>query len=348
MDTHTDKIAVSILGATGYTGKKLISFCQSHPHIGKLSLYGSKSSGLSLWDVLPEFAHTAENTPILSFEDGASNDDVFFIALPHGESMRIAPELIENGSAVIDLGGDFRLKNFEDYRKWYRQDHAAAKLLAESLYGLADFGSSDYDGTHLIANPGCYATAVLLSLLPLVASHSEIILSVSAIGYSGTSGAGKTAQSDLMMSEMDGNVRAYSVHAHRHEAEIIQALDGYGFQAPFNFAVHLLPIATGMYTTCAIHLKSDVEPDMIHQAYSEAYSKKAFVRLRSQPPHLNWVVGTNFCDIFVSVRDRSIIVTAAIDNLIKGAAGQAVQNLNKKFGWNESTGILEKKHVPIY
>jgi len=341
-------ISAAIVGASGYVGKKLIQLCSSHPFITELSLYANSSSGKKLYELFPDLQGAVDDLEILAAEDISLGHDVYFLALPHMESMKTVPSLVEKNKIVIDLSADYRLDSSENYSLWYRNNHSSPELLDQKIYGLADYPGLDYCSADLIANPGCYPTATLLSLLPIVENFGDQITSMSTVAYSGTSGAGKSAKLELSLTEMNGNVRAYNVHQHRHEVEILQSLQKNGLHAPFSFVTHLLPVAVGIYATSCVHLKEPVETRCVQDAFEKVYSDSAFVRLRDCPPDLNWVVGTNFCDIFVSVRDCSIIVTTAIDNLIKGAAGQAVQNLNRKFGWDETTGILREAHVSIY
>ncbi|MCX6150513.1 MAG: N-acetyl-gamma-glutamyl-phosphate reductase [Ignavibacteriales bacterium] len=343
-------ISVGIIGGSGYTGKKLIQFCNNHPFVDGFEVYGNITAGENISTVFPEMSGWVDDKTIKSVGDLSLEHDLYFTALPHGEALNYIPFLINQGKKVIDLGGDYRLDMEEIYTNWYKIKHSSPYLLKNKIYGLADFSDTDYSGYDLVANPGCYPTAALLSLLPLASNFSEEILSVSTVAYSGTSGAGKSAKTDLLMSEMDGNVRAYNVNQHRHQPEILQELHKAGFNSPFSFTTHLLPVAVGIYSTTSIHLKSKISENDLNQAFKESYGSSFFVRLRNTPPNLGWVTGTNFCDINVAVKDKTVILTSAIDNLIKGAAGQAIQNMNKLFDWDEKLGILNKgvKDVSVY
>lgn len=338
-------ISVGIIGGSGYTGKKLIDYLHLHPFVEEISLYSYTTAGKSLYQIFPELAGVCEDKTFISIADLNFDQDVYFIALPHGEALKVVPQLLNAGKVVIDLGGDFRLDDAAQYPKWYHFDHQFPDLLKNKIYGLADWFKSYDDSINLIANPGCYPTATALSLLPIAKHFSGEILSTSTVAYSGTSGAGKSANADLLLSEMDGNVRAYNVHHHRHEPEIIQTLQTENFNSPFSFTTHLLPVAVGIYATTSVHLKSEISAENIKSAFQTAYENAPFVRLREIPPNLKWVVGSNFCDIHISVSGKSVIITTAIDNLIKGASGQAVQNMNKKFGWDETLGILKENKL---
>ncbi len=342
-------ISVGIIGGSGYTGKKLIEFCNLHPEIDDFKIYGNSSSGRKILDLFPEFSNIIHNDEIASI-DYLSNHDLYFIALPHGEALNYVPQLIADGKKVIDLGGDYRLDSQAEYETWYSKKHTSPQLLATKIYGLADYQAQDYSASNLIANPGCYPTATLLSLLPLADSFADEILTASTVAYSGTSGAGKTPKQELLLSEMDGNVSAYNLNKHRHQPEILQMLNKFGFDSPFSFSTHLLPVAVGIYATTSVHLKSEIPNEDIIAKYKSFYSNSPFVRLREVPPQLNWVVGTNFCDINISVKNKVMIITSAIDNLVKGASGQAIQNMNILFGWNETTSLLNYgvKNVPAY
>ena len=342
-------ISVGIIGGSGYTGKKLVQFCNNHPFIEEFRVYGNSSAGQSLSSLFPEFDNIIQNSAIGSM-DNLGEHDLYFIALPHGEALKVVPELISKGKKVIDLGGDYRLDSKEEYELWYGKTHTSPELLNSKIYGLADYQGIDYTGTNLIANPGCYPTATLLSLIPFLDSFGDEIITVSTVAYSGTSGAGKTPKQELLMSEMDGNVSAYNLNKHRHQPEILQTLKTFEFNSPFSFSTHLLPVAVGIYATTSIHLKNSISEKEIVSKYKSFYSESPFVRIREIPPQLNWVVNTNFCDINISIKDRVLIITSAIDNLIKGASGQAIQNMNILFGWDETLSLLNNgvKNVSVY
>ncbi|MCU7495757.1 MAG: N-acetyl-gamma-glutamyl-phosphate reductase [Ignavibacteria bacterium] len=343
-------ISIGIIGGSGYAGKKLVEILTQHPFVKELTIYGNSTAGQQLYSVFPDLAGKTPDCTIVSAENVSFEHDLYFLSLPHGQALKFIPALIENGKKAIDLGGDYRLDTPEIYEKWYKLKHTSPMLLKEKIYGLADFIDSNYDGVSLIANPGCYPTATLLSLLPFTSRFAEDIVSVSTVAYSGTSGAGKTPKAEMLMSEMHGNVRAYNVNAHRHQPEVLQMLNKNGFDSPYSFTTHLLPVATGIYATSSIHLKKDISESEVIGLYEKKYGNSNFVRMRSLPPNLNWVVGTNFCDINVSVSNRVAVITSTIDNLVKGAAGQAVQNMNKLFHLDERLGLLHtgEKNVSIY
>ncbi len=343
-------ISVGIIGGSGYTGKKLLQFCENHPYVSDYKVYGSKSAGQTLTQLFPDLLNLISDSKIESAENISAEHDVYFVALPHGEALNIVPALYYAGKNVIDLGGDFRLDSKEEYEKWYHIEHQSTSLLTEKVYGLADYYSTDYSNKTFIANPGCYPTATLLSLLPVAENFGGDILSVSTSAYSGTSGAGKTPKQELMMSEMDGNVSAYNVNNHRHQPEILQVLKKLGFDSPFSFTTHLLPVSVGIYATTSVHLKKKINEKDLINLYESVYHSSGFVRMRNVPPNLSWVVNTNYCDINLSLKDNVLIITSAIDNLIKGASGQAFQNMNKLYGWDEGLGLKNQgaKNVSVY
>lgn len=343
-------VSVGIIGGSGYTGKKLVQFCSAHSFVNEFKIYAHKSAGQFITDLFPDLNGQIINSKIESIDELSYEHDIYFIALPHGEALKYVPGLVSSGKKVIDLGGDYRLNSQIEYEKWYGINHTSPSLLKDKTYGLADYYGTEYLNINLVANPGCYPTATLLSLLPLVSSFNENILSISVSAYSGTSGAGKTPKLELMMSEMDGDASAYNVNKHRHQPEIIQNLKQFGFDSAFSFTTHLLPTAVGIYATSSVHLKEKINEDEVKNYYKNFYIESPFVRIRETPPHLNWVINSNFCDINVSVKDKVMIVTAAIDNLVKGASGQAIQNMNKLLGLEESLGLGIKgvKNASIY
>ena len=333
-------ISVGIIGGTGYTGKYLLEFIKQHEMIADYTIYANKSAGSQLLDVFPELLGVIENQTIQSVDSLSYGHDLYFISLPHGESLKYVPTLLEKGIKVIDLGGDYRLDTKELYDKWYGFEHTSVDLLSQKVYGLADLQNGKIINSNFISNPGCYPTSIQLALIPLIKNYTDNIISISSVSYSGESGAGKSAKTELLLAELDGNVKAYNINNHRHQPEIEQELTKVGMKSPFAFTTHLLPIARGIYSTSTIHLHSAISEDDIIEKYLSEYANSKFVRMRNIPPELKWVVNTNFCDINISAKDKTVVITSTIDNLIKGASGQAIQNMNKMFGWNETLGII--------
>lgn len=334
-------ISVAILGGSGYTGKYIVKFCNEHPNINEFVIYANTSAGKSLYEVFPELDGEVKNSQIKSIKDLDLSHDVYFLALPHGESLKYVPNLIENDKKVIDLGADFRLDSFDNFEKTYQITHPAPELLQQKSYGLSEQNNS-YN-FNLIANPGCYPTAALLSTIPVLKNYADQVKSIDTVSYSGLSGAGKKASQAMLFSENYNSVKAYSVGSHRHEVEIAQELNKFGTKINYSLTTHLLPVFSGIYSTTIIHLEENISQAFVDVLFCGEYCNSTFVRLRNTPPELKWVIGTNYCDINVKSVDNKLIVTAAIDNLIKGAAGQAMQNMNKLFGWEEYLGIKSYK-----
>jgi N-acetyl-gamma-glutamyl-phosphate reductase len=324
--------SIGIVGGSGYVGGHLLRILSAHPSVTEIKIYGHSTVGERWSNVFPELVGLLGDGVVESTAE-LGRHDAIFLALPKGESMRMMPQALDAADLIIDLGPDFRL-SASQFEVTYGMVHACPDLLAEAAYGLADDPDNHLRDARILATPGCYPTAVLLSTLPLLRHFS--VDSAHAVAYSGTSGAGKN--SNLLMSEMDGNVLAYEVHSHRHEPEMLNATKLN--QDAFSFTPHLLPAATGIYATTCVKLRDAVSREDVINVFRSCYESSPFVRLRQWPPHLRWVVGTNFCDIHVSVRGANVIVLAAIDNLIKGAAGQAVQNMNRRLGLPDTTGFL--------
>jgi N-acetyl-gamma-glutamyl-phosphate reductase len=330
---------IGIIGGTGYTGVELLKILKNHPEIAKISIAANSTANKDLYEVLPELVSIVDDIKIQTVEELLENNyDVIFLALPHAEAHNLVPMLLNRDTLIIDLGGDFRLSYCDDYKKWYGFEHLHQNLLDSKTYGLAEFVIS-YN-FKLIANPGCYPTSILLAVIPIIKLMNNNIESINTVSYSGLSGAGKSLRPDLLLSEMYGNVKAYNILKHRHEIEIYQQMNKYGYNKQFSFIPHLLPVMRGIYSTTIITLKNKVNKQDIINFYKEIYKDEIFVRVRNNVPELKWVVNTNFCDIGIEVRDNVIVINSAIDNLLKGASGQAIQNMNKYFGFNQTLGLL--------
>ena len=342
-------ISAAIIGGSGYTGKYLIKFLNEHPHVKHIFVYANKSSGKAILEIFPELQNEVNNIIVSNINDLSIDHDVYFFALPHGESLKYIPSIIKSDKWVIDLGADFRLDSSELFTKTYGLDHPSPELLNRKVYGLSEFAEFGND-IKLVANPGCYPTAALLSLLPLVKSLGNEIINISTSSYSGLSGAGKKASVDLIFAENYNSVKAYNVGTHRHEIEIKQELGKFNENPDYSLTTHLLPLFSGIYSTTICFLNIKVYQDEIMELFTGEYDGKTFIRLRDTPPELKWIINTNYCDINVKVVNNKILITAAIDNLIKGASGQAIQNMNRLLGWNELLGVKSTKesHFNIF
>ena len=331
-------LSLGILGGTGYTGKMLVKYLSKHPDIKEITLYSKSSAGKHVLDVFPELKGEIEDTQIISVDDLSFKHEFYYSALPHGVAQDFVPSIYSSGKPIVDLSGDYRLDSEEIYEKYYGTAHHSSELLRKKIYGLAEW-TNDYNNVKLVSNPGCYPTAILLAVLPVIKNLSENIITLSSNGFSGTSGAGKSANPSLMHTEMFNNFKAYNILTHRHEAEILQQMKKYGFASPYTFTSHLLPIAQGMYSTNIFYLNTQASLHQIMDMFNETYKNSPFVRIRKTAPEINWVINTNYCDIGVHVRDNSVIITSAIDNLIKGASGQAIQNMNKWLKFDEKLSL---------
>jgi len=336
-------INVAIIGASGYSGAELLRILLRHPEVRVTTVTAASSAGMAVDQVYPAFTGECELTYKSLLPDDLAGADVAFVALPSGEAMKIMPKLRTMVGKVIDLGGDFRLKDTAQYEKYYKHQHASAELLPGAVYGLPELNRDAIAGAALVSNPGCYATSIILGLLPLAAQGLISTSGISVSAVSGISGAGRSSSVDMSFSELNENVRAYKLTTHQHVPEIEQTLETVTAGAPVtvSFVPHLVPITRGIHSTIHASLKGDSDSKAIHDAFARYYGLHPFVRVRQQPVQVAAVNRTNYCDIHAVVesRTRQVVVTSVIDNLMKGAAGQAVQNMNLMFGLKETTGL---------
>ncbi len=340
-------IKIGIIGATGYTGIELIRILARHPEV-KITYLGSQSyAGQMLSHVYPHLQHVVDlQCQAIDVKKIQEQCDLVFTALPHGEAMHFVPALLNAGLKIIDLGPDFRLKNGQDYSKWYQHTPAPAAFLKQAVYGLAEAGWRQHiHEARLLANPGCYATAAILTALP--ALKHDLINPNDCIfdGKSGVSGAGRTLVIPNHFCEATANFRAYQIAgAHRHTPEIEQALSiGRDEAITVQFTPHVTAMSRGLFMTSYFKLKASMSSEEVMEVYQQYYANEYFIRLLTagQNVQTNQVAGTNFCHLSLAVDSRCqrLIVLAAIDNLGKGAAGQAVQNMNLMFGLRETMGL---------
>jgi N-acetyl-gamma-glutamyl-phosphate reductase len=342
------KLKVAIAGATGYAGEELLRLLLHHPqvHITHLAASAKWDRPTPVSVVFPRFTGSID-LPIEAFDASrfASSCDLAFLALPHGTAMSTLPSLLKAGKRVIDLSGDFRLQDASLYPRWYAFTHAAPHLLNDAAlaYGLTEFHRGEIARASAIANPGCYATSILLAVLPLFAHKAAAEPAVIVDAKSGLSGAGRKPDAGLLYTEMTDNLRPYKVNAHQHMPEVLQALKRITGAAPaLTFVPQMIPATRGLISVVYVKVTSIGAAE---SAYQQAYQSKTapFVRVRAGVlPQLRDVVGTNFCDIgFVhDPATGTLIIGSAIDNLTKGAAGQAIQNMNVMMGWPETEGLL--------
>ena len=335
-------IRVGILGASGYAGLELLKLLLAHPDVQIIKLFGFTTIGEDIASIHPVLRGMFSMT-IEDFSPNALNEiDLLFVSLPSGQSMTYIPSALEAGCTVIDLGGDFRLSNPEIFKQYYEHDHTATHLLSTSVYGLTEWNSGAIKHAQLIANPGCYPTSILLALLPLLKNNLLASSPLGITAYSGTSGAGKSVTEKMIFAEVNESVRAYKVGSHQHIPEIKQYCEFFGgVEVNFSFIPHLLPTTRGIYTTIHAVVNEGVDDHLIRFAFNEAYSTSSFVRfIAPSIPEMKNVVNTNSCDISYALQGEQLVLFSTIDNLLKGAAGQAVQNMNVRYGHDDAKGIL--------
>jgi N-acetyl-gamma-glutamyl-phosphate reductase len=341
------KYKVGIVGATGYTGSELVRLLSQHPDVTIDFVTSESYKGKKISAIHPHLLD-AVDIELKSVEEiGDFNPDLVFLALPHGVSMDFIKKFKNEDFVIIDLSGDFRFADRDIYEKWYQQKHVAPELLESRIYGLPELFRDQIRNARLIANPGCYPTSAILALAPLL-KHGLIHSSSIVIdSKSGVTGAGAKPKRGTHFPDVFGNFTAYSLLNHRHTPEIEQTLKLHtGLTTEVLFTPHLLPIDRGILTTTYTTPKKEVSQDLIDDLFHSIYEKENFVRVMDQPPSVKNVRGSNYCDIHsvYDVRTNRIITISAIDNLMKGAAGQAVQNMNIVFGLIESTGL---KQIPL-
>lgn len=338
-------VRVGIVGATGYGGAELIRFLAGHPQAQIANLYSSSADGEALEKTFPHV--TGLGLPLLSAIDAvkmSADNDVIFLATPAGVSAELTPQLLERGVKVIDLSGDFRLESAEAYKTWYKREAAPAEWVQKAVYGLTEWNKEQVAGASLIANPGCYPTAALLAMLPLMKSGWVQPNSWIVDAKSGVSGAGRGMSLGVHYSEINESIHAYKVSKHQHTPEIEQELlRQSGVEAIVQFTPHLVPMTRGILVTAYGQLTADVTQEQIQDLYTSTYVDKPFVRVRpaGSHPHTKEVYGSNYCDIAVHVDERTgrVILLSVIDNVVKGAAGQAIQNMNVMFELPENAGL---------
>ena len=342
---------VAIIGASGYTGVELIRLLSNHPNVALRMVTSRQFAGKPISQVFPNLRNKVdlicENPDI---DRLCASADLFFAAVPHKTAMDLVPQLRRAGRKVIDLSADFRLRDQAVYEEWY-QPHSSAQFLGEAVYGLPELYRRDIADSSLVANPGCYPTSIILGLAPLLKAGAIEPATIIADSKSGTSGAGRAAQLGSLFCEVADGFRAYKVGGtHRHTPEIEQELSLlHGSPVRVTFTPHLLPISRGILSTVYARLQPGYTAEAISQLYQEMYADEPFVRLLPPDtlPATQHVRGSNYCDIGFSIDERTgrIIVLSAIDNIVKGAAGQAVQNLNIMHGFEETAGLAA---VPLF
>lgn len=336
------KKKIGIIGATGYTGSELVRILLFHPDVEIEIITSESRKGEKFSDVHGQFLGLCDQQ-LESIEDlGKHHVDAVFLALPHGVSMDFVKDHADAGFKIIDLSGDFRLSGPEVYEDWYKMKHVFAAGFTEAVYGLPELYREKVQQSRLVANPGCFPTSAILALAPLL--EADVIQPEQLVvdSKTGVTGAGVKAKATTHFSNVNDNFKAYGVKTHRHSIEIQEILsDLLGSQSAILFTPHLLPVDRGILSTAYSRPKGQMSMEIVGEIYGNYYKGEPFIRLRHTPPEIKNVRGTNFCDVFVTFDERTntIISMAAIDNLVKGAAGAAVQNFNLMMGIPEQKGL---------
>jgi N-acetyl-gamma-glutamyl-phosphate reductase common form len=335
------KLRIGIFGGSGYGGSELLRILLQHPHAYVRFVTANEHAGKAVSEVHKNLLGLTDLTFIKApaDDDALSDVDCVFFALPHGQAMEIAPKLPSNVK-VIDLSGDFRLADADVFAKHYGVEHSAMKAQSGFVYGLTETNREAIKTAKHIANPGCFATATLLGLTPLVANNL-LTCRVIVDAKTGSSGSGAKAAANTHHPQRSNSFYAYKPFTHQHVPEIEQELKSIGdWNNELIFMTHSLPVARGIFASIYCELKQEISTTEAREMFSRFYRDSFFIRFVEGSPDINWVKTTNFCDIGFATRGRQLVVFSALDNLVKGAAGQAVQNMNLMFGLDEKTGLM--------
>ncbi|MBB5174176.1 N-acetyl-gamma-glutamyl-phosphate reductase [Texcoconibacillus texcoconensis] len=344
-------VQVAVVGGTGYGGLELIRLLHMHPYVELTSVISHSESGEDLHHIYPHTKNVVEvNLDEWNIEETLEEVDYVFFSLPSGISQKYVAQARELGKNCIDLSGDFRLKQAQLYEDWYKNTPANEKDLEEAVYGLPEKNRANIEKSSLVANPGCYPTAALLGLLPMAEIEGVDPSSVIIDGKTGVSGAGKSLTLATHFTESNENVKPYKVGKHQHIPEIEQLLEEqFAKEVNITFTPHLTPMTRGILCTMYVQLHNEVTAEELIDHYRSFYESDSFVRVRDagSVPGTKDVYSSNFCDIAIDVDSRTnrVTIVSAIDNLVKGASGQAIQNLNIMNGWDERTGLWT---LPMY
>lgn len=345
---------VAIIGASGYTGGELLRLLKQHPDVEIAAATSERSVERTVSDVFPNLRGFDLKFEPLKIKKLSNKAELFFLCLPHKTSQQAVADLFKAGKRVIDLSADYRLKDAEVYAKWYKTPHAFLNLLKKAVYGLPELYREKIKQAEIIANPGCYPVSAILGLAPVIGKDYIDSESVIIDSKSGVSGAGRNPALPFMFSEANESVKAYAVASHRHTPEIEQELS-FLSKKKINivFTPHLIPMDRGILSTIYVRLKKRIPLSEIQRVYKTFYRKEPFVRVLEdwEYPATKAVRGSNYCDISVFLDDHSqkkqiLIIVSAIDNLLKGASGQAVQNMNIMYGFDETAGLTDASPCP--
>ena len=336
-------VKVSIVGATGYTGEELVSILAKHKDVKITSLSAIIDKPTNISDIFPELKKSLDIVcKSFDIKEVLESSDVVFLALPHKVSMQYAAEFLKRGKKVIDLSADYRLPA-DIYEKWYGTKHIDQKNLKKAVYGLPELYRDKIKGADLVANPGCYPTSVILAIAPLIKNNVVESNDIIVDSKSGLTGAGRAANLALLFAEISDNMKAYKIGSHQHTPEILQELKNLaGKDVSVLFVPHVVPLKRGILSTIYLKPKEKLSQKEIDILYEDFYRNEFFIRFYGEgyAPQIKDVVNTNFCDIGAKLVEGKIVVVSAIDNLEKGAAGQAVQNMNIMCGFDEKEGLI--------
>jgi len=334
----SNKIKIGIFGGSGYGGSELLRILLFHPNVELVFVTANEQAGKPIGEVHRNLNGLTQLNFVKAPEQLDAVDCVF-LALPHGQAMDVVPTLPANVKA-IDLSGDFRLRDQAVFEKHYKQPHTAMSSQSEFVYGLTETNREAIKQARLIANPGCFATATLLGLAPLVASRL-LTGRVVVDAKTGSSGSGAKAAANTHHPQRMNSFYAYKPFTHQHVPEIEQELEHIGdWTSELVFMTHSLPVARGIFASIYAEARDEMTEDQLRKVFADYYRNSFFIRLVNSSPDINWVKTTNFCDLGFAARGKQVVIFSAIDNLVKGAAGQAVQNMNLIFGLDEKTGLM--------
>jgi N-acetyl-gamma-glutamyl-phosphate reductase len=345
---NRNKTSVAVIGASGYAGEELVRLLLRHPFTNLVAVTSRQLAGKTLAEIFPRFS-CREKASELRFSQPdpvqlAQTAGLVFLALPHGLAAEFAKPLLEAGTRIVDLSADFRIRDAKTYKEFYGNDHPAPDLLGKAVYGLPEIYRTEISHANLVACPGCYPTSILLPLLPLIREKVVSLASILVTSLSGVTGAGRKVETDYLFAECNESIRPYGVPKHRHLSEIEEQLSAFaGEKITIQFTPHLVPVNRGIITTIYVDLSEKIDADSVASIYQKAYGDEPFVRLLGAErfPDTKNVSGTNFIDIAwrLDLRTGRAILMSAIDNIVKGASGQAIQCFNLMRRYPETSGL---------
>lgn len=345
---NRNKTSVAVIGASGYAGEELVRLLLRHPFTNLVAVTSRQLAGKTLAEIFPRLS-CREKASELRFSQPdpvqlAQTAGLVFLALPHGLAAEFAKPLLEAGTRIVDLSADFRIRDAKTYKEFYGNDHPAPDLLGKAVYGLPEIYRTEISHANLVACPGCYPTSILLPLLPLIREKVVSLASILVTSLSGVTGAGRKVETDYLFAECNESIRPYGVPKHRHLSEIEEQLSAFaGEKITIQFTPHLVPVNRGIITTIYVDLSEKIDADSVASIYQKAYGDEPFVRLLGAErfPDTKNVSGTNFIDIAwrLDLRTGRAILMSAIDNIVKGASGQAIQCFNLMRRYPETSGL---------